>query len=359
MYTAAIVGAGFIAAKRHLPAWFRLRRDVRIAAVCDLDRARAEAMSRDFGVPAAYADVRRMLAAERPDFVDVCTPPSSHAAIAAAALKADAHVLIEKPLAMKVEECARIIEAERASEGRVTVAHTELFHQSVIEARKRIERGDIGDFTGMRIFYSTPVTLMTADSGHFANRLPGGAIGETAPHAIYLAAAFIGPIRDVWVRGRKLLPEYPWSPFEDYRLELIGDRAACSVVLTYTSKHSAFLLELWGAEGVIKIDMQSKILVNYNRVNQSPWGIGFSAAGEAAQIALGAFNNGFSYLTGRFRNIHDRLIGDFFKRTVNGLSPSVTTEDGLETVRVMNVVNEQLQSSRELPPLASGKPLDS
>ena len=48
MYTAAIVGAGFIAAKRHLPAWFRLRRDVRIAAVCDLDRARAEAMSRDF-----------------------------------------------------------------------------------------------------------------------------------------------------------------------------------------------------------------------------------------------------------------------------------------------------------------------
>ena len=347
MYKVAIIGAGFISAKRHLPAWLRLRRNLSVVAVCDLNRAQAEAVSRKFGVPAAYDDIQQMLETERPDFVDVCTPPGTHADIALAALQADSHVLIEKPMAMNVEDCERIIQAERESKGQVTVAHTELCHPSVIEACRRIKRGDIGDFTGMRIFYSTPVTLMTADSGHFANRLPGGTIGETSPHVVYLSEAFIGPVRGVWTRGQKILPEYPWSPFEDYRLELMGDHTASSVVLTYTSQHSAFLLELWGTEGILKIDMQSKVLVNYDRVNQSPRGIGVSAFKEATQIATGAFTNGVSYLAGRFRNIHDRLIREFFKRSVNGLPPAVTSEDGLETVRVMNLIGKQLQSQVE------------
>ena len=347
MHKAAIIGAGFIATKRHLPAWRRLRRTVSVVAVCDLNRTQAEAVSRKFGVPAAYDDIRQMLETERPDFVDICTPPDTHADLAVTALKADRQVLIEKPLATNEEECQRIIQAERESKGQVTVAHTELFHPSVIEARQRIKRGDIGRFTGMRIFYSTPVTLMTADSGHFANRLPGGTIGETSPHVVYLTEAFIGPVRGVWTRGQKILPEYPWSPFEDYRLELMGDSAASSAVLTYTSKHSAFLLELWGTEGILKIDMQSKVLVNYDRVNQSPRGIGLSAFKEVAQIATGAFSNGVSYLAGRFRNIHDRLIGEFFERSVNGLPPAVTSEDGLETVRVMNLIGKQLQSQGE------------
>ena len=155
------------------------------------------------------------------------------------------------------------------------MAHTDLFHPSVAAARRRIGRGDIGGFTGMRVFYSTPVTLWTTDPGHFAHRLPGGSIGETGPHVVYLARSFIGSIRDVRVRGRKCLPQYPWSPFEDYRLDLMGDHATCSAALTYTSRHSAYLVELWGTDGLLKIDMQSKTLVNYDRVNQSPVGIAF------------------------------------------------------------------------------------
>ena len=343
MYTAAIVGAGFISTRKHLPAWLRLRRDVRVAAVCDLDLARAEAVRRQFGIPAAYADFREMLEQERPDFVDVCTPPGAHADIAVAALQADANVLIEKPLATTEEECQRIIEAERGARGRVEVAHTELFHPWVIKARQRIRRGDLGNLTGMRIFYSTPVALWMTDPGHFAHRLPGGSIGETGPHVVYLSRSFIGPIRDVWVQGRKILPEYPWSPFDDYRLELMGDNAASSIALTYTSKHSAFLVELWGTEGIMKIDMQSKVLVNYRRVSQSPGGIGLSAVGEAVQMAAGAGANGFDYLAGRFRNIHDRTISEFFRNSVNGRPPAVTAADGLETVRVMGVISQQLQ----------------
>lgn len=351
MYTAAIVGTGFIAAKKHLPAWRRLRREVRIVAVCDRDRSRAEAVSRQFGIPRAYDDVRQMLAAERPDFVDICTPPDTHADIAVAALHADAHVLIEKPLAAQLAECEKIVKAERKSTRRVEVAHTDLFHPSVVDARQRIERGDIGNFTGMRIFWSTPVTMWITDVNHFAHRLPGGSIGETGPHVVYLARSFIGPIRDVWVRGQKLLPQYPWSPYEDYRLELIGDHVTCSATLTYANRHSTQLLELWGTDGVLKIDMQSKGLVNYVRVDQSPIGIGISSLGEAAQIASTTLANAVGYLAGRFRNTHDRLIREFVVRSARGLPPTVTAENGLETVQVMHAISDRLraQSSPTTP----------
>ena len=344
MHRAAIIGAGFIAADKHLPAWRRLRRKVRVVAVCDVDRSRAEAVGRQFGVPAAYADVRRMLEAERPDFVDICTPPAAHADLAVAALQADAQVLVEKPLAVNAAECERIIEAERASRGRVEVAHTDLFHPSIVEARRRLARGDIGEFSGMRIFYSTPIDLWMTDPGHFAHRLPGGSIGETGPHVVYLARSFVGPIRDVRVRGRKVLPRNPWSPFDDYRLDLAGERAACSAVLTYTGRHSAYLVELWGADSVLKIDMQSKVLVHYRRANRSPAGIGLSALGEAAQIASTAVANGAGCALGRFRNTHDRLIAGVVERSTGGLPPVAGAEDGLEVVRVMGVIGEQLQA---------------
>ncbi len=124
----------------------------------------------------------------------------------------------------------------------------------------------------------------------------------------------------------------------------------CSAVLTFTSKHSGFLLDLWGTDGVLKIDMQSKTLVNYKRVDQSPLGIGISALRESAQIASGTFVNGISYLTGGFRSIHDRLISEFVERTVKGLDPLVPAVDGLETVRVMDIITQQIESQMERTP---------
>ncbi len=345
MYKAALVGTGFIATKKHLPAWERLRKDVELVAVCDIDRARAERVKGQFGVTAAYTDIDTMLQEVEPDFVDICTPPTTHADIAVKSLKANANVLIEKPLATTIEDCEKIVNAEHQYPGRVEVAHTDLFHQSIIQATERIESGEIGEFTGMRIFYLTPVTLSTADPNHFANRLPGGAMGETGPHVVYIAQRFIGPIKDIWVRGTKLLTKYPWSPYEDYRLELIGEKLTCSAVLTFTSRHAGYWIELWGTDGVLKIDMQSKILINYRRIKTTHYGIGKSSIREATQIATRTVENSLAVLGGRFRSLHDRTIKNFFDCTVNDLPQTVSAADGLETVRIMKMISETLSTT--------------
>ncbi len=345
LYKVAVIGTGFISVRRHLPAWLRLRRSARVVALCDVDEARAKQVAAEFDVPGAYDSLQVMLEAEKPDFVDICTPPRTHADIAVLALSAGAHVLIEKPMAISVQECDRVIEAARVSDREVCIIHSELFYPCFIQARERVAVGDIGEFRGMRTFRSTPRGYMTSVPDHWANRLPGGVIGETGPHVIYSTLAFINPISDIWVHARKQMHEYPWSPFDDYRLELMGADATSSAVLTYTNEHWAAQVDIWGSEGMLKVDLQSKTLVRYDRVSLSPRVVGYSAISEAAQTAGSTLFTAAGVLAGRFRNTHDILIREFLHRTVRGLPSPVTAQEGREAVRVMSLIAGQLEGA--------------
>src|SRR5258708_12332793 len=77
-----------------------------------------------------------MLAKERPDLVDICTPPKTHAQIAIQVIRAGSHVLIEKPMAQTVEECDAIIAAAAEKNVKVCVAHSDLFYYPFFEPLK-------------------------------------------------------------------------------------------------------------------------------------------------------------------------------------------------------------------------------
>jgi hypothetical protein len=55
-------------------------------------------------------------------------------------------------------------------------------------------------------------------------RAAGGSLRRSGPHVVYMTLAFINPVLDVAVRGKKVL-DYPWWQYEDYRIEVIGEKA--------------------------------------------------------------------------------------------------------------------------------------
>src|SRR5271166_6324906 len=94
----AVLGAGAWAKGAHIPGW---QRDPRceVVVLCDVERDRAEAMAREFGIPAAASDWQAVISRTDIDVVDIATPSSTHLALAQAALDAGKHVLCEKPVA--------------------------------------------------------------------------------------------------------------------------------------------------------------------------------------------------------------------------------------------------------------------
>jgi predicted dehydrogenase len=340
-----LVGSGFIAKQKHLPAWKKAGKGAQVVALCDPQVALAQDLAREHGIPKVYTDLQQMLEAERLDAVDICSPPRTHADLAIRSLQARAHVLIEKPMAINTQECDRIVAASKDNGKKICVAHSDLFYQSFLKARELVSEGIIGEFRGMRIFLSTPIDYITSKPDHWAHRLPGGIIGETGPHVIYMTLAFINPIVSVRVEARKQLKQFPWSPFEDYRVDLMGENASCSVALTYATNRWAVQVDVWGSEGHMKFDLETQTLIVHGRPNLKPVTLGLSTVKEAGQLLGGTLGTSLSYITGKFQNTHETLVKKFVESIRNGCPTPVPPEEGREAVRVMELLVNQLPAT--------------
>jgi predicted dehydrogenase len=133
----AIVGSGYIA-RVHA----RVARELggTIVGVCGRTLTSAKA----FGVGAAYDDLDRLLAEEKPDVVHLCTPNNLHAEQAIAAFRAGAHVVCEKPLATSSDEALRMIEAGDKARRRGATMYNYRGYPLVAAIRERVRAGELG-----------------------------------------------------------------------------------------------------------------------------------------------------------------------------------------------------------------------
>ena len=341
---AAIVGAGLIAGKKHIPAFIKHKNKVDLVALCDLNQEGARKLADQFGVPRIYADIAEMIEKEKPDIVDICTPPQTHVKLAVEAMKRGCNVLIEKPMALTVAECDQIVNAAHEYKVEVCVGHSDLFYYPFMEARELVANGTIGELRGMRIFLSTPTDYMTSKPDHWAHQLPGGVIGESGPHIVYMTLAFINPVRRVSVDALKLL-DFPWSKYDDYRINLIGDKAACSVTLSYTTDQWAARVDLMGSKGILTLDLEGMYLVNSKRPTLKPVPVALSLLSESGQVVQNLISKGVRLAAGRYDNTHDIIVSRFVDAIANGTPSPVSAEEGREAVRILNMIVDKLEET--------------
>lgn len=120
-----IIGSGAIAQIIHLPTLRLLREQFAIAALCDVSVSTMETVGADFGVPkhAQFTDYRDLCASDLVDAILVC-PLGTHVPYAIEALRHGKHVLVEKPLASRLDEADAFVAASheaRAKFGAVTL----------------------------------------------------------------------------------------------------------------------------------------------------------------------------------------------------------------------------------------------
>ena len=140
-FNLAIIGVGI--GRQHLRGALGVP-GVRIAALCDVNIERAQALAREFELPDAkvVADYRDLLEIPNLDAVSVCVPNALHASIAVACLSADLHVLCEKPLATNAADAQQIADAARDNNRACMVGQLLRFRDDVRELKKRA--GEIG-----------------------------------------------------------------------------------------------------------------------------------------------------------------------------------------------------------------------
>lgn len=144
----AITGAGAIS-RFHLAGW-QAQTGVEIAAICDPDRDRAQAQADLFGIPQVFGDMAQMLAAVRPDAVDIITPVGSHAPLVRLAADHGVHVMCQKPMTPTVADAEALI-ADVGERVRFMVHENYRFRPHYAELAQRMRVGQVGRLRHARL----------------------------------------------------------------------------------------------------------------------------------------------------------------------------------------------------------------
>jgi myo-inositol 2-dehydrogenase / D-chiro-inositol 1-dehydrogenase len=135
-----VIGTGIMGA-HHAATLHRFVSGATLAAVADVDAARAAAVAEPIGATVAD-DAEALIADAGVDSVVIASHDSTHAALVAACLRAGKRVLCEKPLAPTVAECAPLVEAD--TDGLVSVGFMRRFDPSYLELKAELEAGTFG-----------------------------------------------------------------------------------------------------------------------------------------------------------------------------------------------------------------------
>ena len=140
-----VVGCGVVATTYYLP--YMLEDDrIEITAVCDIAETRVDACKRLFGAKEGYTDYYKMLDASSIDAVLILTAPGTHVSFALAAVERGLHVLIQKPMALNLEDATRITDAVRAANVKCLIEPGNMtpLHPGWREVRRLVEAGALG-----------------------------------------------------------------------------------------------------------------------------------------------------------------------------------------------------------------------
>ncbi len=194
-----ILGCGDVA-RRRVAGAIADDPDSRLLAACRRNGTALEQFCSDFGVDRGYTDEADLIGDADIDAVYIATPVDRHLEQTLACAAVGKHVLCEKPMAMSVEECDRMIAACEASGVRLGLAYYRRFYPVVERIRDLVGEGRIGKVFSITAVTATPFAFTPGDDGYWRVVLEeggGGALMDIGSHRLNLFLDLLGPIADV------------------------------------------------------------------------------------------------------------------------------------------------------------------
>jgi predicted dehydrogenase len=343
----AIVGAGNVANSMHLPSWTKIP-EAKVVAVCDVNKENAEKTAKKWKIPKVYTDFDELLEKERGAIavMDICTPPSTHAPLSIKAMEASFHVLLEKPMAMSLEESEKILREyqRRKDEVRLCIIHNYLFSPSMLKIKSALEKNKV-DVLGVDIrMLHTPQDEMISDRNHWVHSLPGGRFGECLIHPIYLLHNLIGKlnVRDVhaWKRG-----SYEWVKYDELLVTFDSGERFGSIYISFNSpRETSFpTVRVYGRNLILSFDgTNSTFTIQKSMDTRSNIRRAVDSLNVSMQLLKSMAKNALEVVTGKWRLGHENLFRFFVNSILKGNEVPYSPEEAFEANKTFLEVLKRL-----------------
>lgn len=216
----AIVGAGAIARRGHIPAIKAL--GLNLVGIADINEEIAKRVAAEFRIPRYFTDYKEMLEQVRPDVVIVCTPTPTHYEIAKTCIEHGCHTLVEKPLCTSVKEVKELVKLAEEQRVVVGVVYNYRYFKAVRQVKQIIASGRLGRVLTISGLCLTHFPIeWTRSTWLYSN---GGVLYDAFPHILDLMMWFasdLKPIR-VFATGNSYLPGADFITHANLLVELEG-----------------------------------------------------------------------------------------------------------------------------------------
>ncbi|TBL70920.1 Gfo/Idh/MocA family protein [Paenibacillus thalictri] len=319
----AIVGCGHIAAK-HVEA-IQSVSGANLHTVCDTNRNNLLQFVELYGVPQWTTSFEDILNDPTVDVVSICTPSGTHAHLAIQAAQAGKHVVVEKPMALSLEDADAMIRACRKHHVKLTVVHPNRFRPAVMELQQAVKQGLFGKFSHINstVRWNRGQGYYDTASWRGTKLMDGGVLMNQAIHSMDLLLWLMGPIHNVQAYTATMLRNIEC---EDVAVALLNfENGAVGLVEAATTIYpknyeesislfgetgsaviggpTANWIKHWTFEGMSKEDADSLI----QRVNEDPFGIPG----------------------------HQHIVADMVEAIVHDRPPVITGEDGRNALKLV------------------------
>ncbi|WP_164219924.1 Gfo/Idh/MocA family oxidoreductase [Virgibacillus sp. YIM 98842] len=318
----AIVGCGFIA-KRHANAIDKVK-NAKLVAVSDKVPSAMEPYVIEYGAT-PYENFNEMLKRNDIDIVCICTPTGLHAPLSIKAAYAKKHIILEKPIAMTLEDTDKIINACKINDVKLSVVHPNRFRPVVRELRKIFDQNLLG-----KISHANAIVNWNRNQKYYDQALwrgtkefDGGALMNQAIHNLDLLLWFMGEPEQVFsmeaTRLRKIEAEDVSAGVVRFKSGALGMVEASTTAYGQNYEES---ITLFGEKGIVKIGGKNAIYFEHLEIEGMP-------EKNITDLKEKVENDPFG-IPG-----HQCIIDDMVKAVDEDREPAVSGEEGRKSLELV------------------------
>jgi UDP-N-acetyl-2-amino-2-deoxyglucuronate dehydrogenase len=330
----AIVGMGHIA-KKHIEAIEKAEGAV-LAAVCDINPERLQGFEESVKT---YTDLETMLK-ENEDIsvVNICVPSGLHAKLTKIVAEHKRHIIVEKPMALKLEDAEEMIRVAEENDVKLAVVHPNRFRPAIQKLKEKMDQGAFGKLShaNATVRWNRSQAYYDQAPWRGTKEFDGGVLMNQAIHNLDLMLWLMGPVESVQAmvatRLRKIETEDVATAIVQFKNGALGVIEAATTIYPKNLEES---IAIFGETASVKI---SGCTANFVET----WDIEGVSEEERGQVIDEIHSDPFG------KPGHQCIIEDMVQAIQENREPVVTGEDGLAPVKLILAILESAETGRKV-----------
>ena len=324
----AIIGCGRIA-QRHAE---HISNNGILLSVCDNEKVKADELGKKYS-SSVYYSIDELLESEKDlNVVSICSPNGLHAEHSIKALRAGFHVVCEKPMAITVEDCGKMItEAEKANR-RLFVIKQNRFNPPIAAVKKAIDEGKLGKILSVQLncFWNRNFDYYQSSDWKGKKAMDGGTLYTQFSHFIDLLYWIVGDVRKVYALSGNYAHQNIIE-FEDTGVIAMEFYNGALGTVNYTvnsyGKNMEGSITIFGEKGTVKVGGQYLNELEYQNIEGH----------EIKDLPKGNPANNYGQYQGSMSN-HDKVYQNVIDVLMNQGIIATNGFEGLKTVEIIDKI---------------------